>query len=86
MTLVGGMTDAADQLEVWRVLLGEVDELRHRADQIEFRAVELVRSTGVTWEDIGDALGISRQSARERFGAPRRRRRRRPSPTDTGDS
>lgn len=70
------MTDLPDEAApaTWRLLLDEVRELRERADRIEFRATELVREAGVTWEDIGDALGISRQAARERFGQPRRRR------------
>lgn len=79
MTLVGVMTDEhhqAPEQPTWQALLEEVAELRRRAGRIEFRAIELVRSTGVTWEDIGDALNISRQAARQRFGEPRQRRRR----------
>lgn len=60
----------------WQELLREVAELRRRADLIEYWSVELVRQAGATWEDIGEALGISRQAARERFGKPRQRRKR----------
>ncbi len=49
-------------------------DLRRRADLVEYQAVQLVREAGATWEDIGEALGISRQAARERFGTPRQRR------------
>lgn len=59
----------------WLALLEEVLECRRRLDAIEYHAIELVREGGATWEDIGDALGISRQAARERFSVPRQRRR-----------
>lgn len=40
-----------------------------RAAEIETRAaVEVARSYGVTWEMIGDVLGISKQAAQQRFG------------------
>lgn len=38
-------------------------ELRER---VQYR-VDLLRKRGVSWTDIGDALGISRQAAWERF-------------------
>lgn len=76
---LGAMADdlgGTDPVPAWQALLREVAELRRRADLIEYRAIELVRESGVTWEDIGEALGISRQAARERFGKPRQRRKR----------
>ena len=42
---------------------------------MEFEAVQTVREAGATWEEIGDALGMTRQAARQRFGEVRRRRR-----------
>jgi hypothetical protein len=30
--------------------------------------VLIARAGGVTWQEIGDALGMSRQSAQQRFG------------------
>lgn len=60
----------------WLGLLAEIAEVRRgRLDWIEYHAIGLVRSSGATWEDIGEALGISRQAARQRFGKPSRRRR-----------
>lgn len=67
------MTDVPRE-SPWLALLSEVAELRRRADQIEFYAIDLVRQHGATWEDIGEALGISRQAASQRFAVPRRRR------------
>lgn len=58
----------------WLRLLAEVTEMRRRQDMIEHLAVQMMREAGATWEDIGEALGISRQAARERFGKPRQRR------------
>lgn len=79
MTLMGTMTDVPPEPDTppkWVELLQAVVDLRQRADFIEHLAVQTVREQGATWEDIGEALGISRQAARERFGTPRRRRKR----------
>jgi hypothetical protein len=35
---------------------------------IRIMAVQMARNDGCTWTEIGDALGISRQSAQKRFG------------------
>lgn len=36
-------------------------------DQLESKAVDLARDQGASWTDVGEALGISRQAAWERF-------------------
>lgn len=59
----------------WRRLLEELDELRERVARVEYEAIQVLRENGTTWEDIGEALGISRQAARSRFGRPRHWRR-----------
>lgn len=61
----------------WRRLLNELDELRDRVARVEHEAIQVLRESGATWDDIGDALGISRQAARSRFEKPRVLRRRR---------
>ncbi len=33
-------------------------------------AVRYARSQGWSWADVGDALGITKQTAQERFGSP----------------
>jgi hypothetical protein len=40
------------------------------ADALMAAAVQHARQTGRTWQQIGDALGVSRQAAFQRFGKP----------------
>ena len=42
--------------------------LRKLADQIEDRNVALARRRGWSWEQIGDALGVSRQAVHKKHG------------------
>ena len=42
--------------------------LRRLAEQIEARSVRLARERGWPWEQIGDALGVSRQSVHAKYG------------------
>jgi len=37
-------------------------------------AVQYARAQGWSWADVGEALGITKQAARERFGSPARAR------------
>ena len=47
--------------------LGAIEEtVRAKGDQLQ-RTVDLLRSREVSWAQIGAALGVSRQSAWERF-------------------
>jgi hypothetical protein len=57
-------------------ILGELAEMRATMSRLEHQAIQLLRETGLTWEAIGDELGISRQAARSRFEVPRQRRAR----------
>lgn len=55
------------------------------ADQMAYvlyRAVEVSRSDGFSWNEIGAALGVSRQAAVKRFGAGAPPPGGRPLPTD----
>jgi hypothetical protein len=38
------------------------------ASEIRLMAVRMARDDGATWEAIGGALGMSRQTAHKRFG------------------
>ncbi|MFG1927866.1 hypothetical protein [Cryptosporangium sp. NPDC048952] len=38
------------------------------------QAVDAARANGSSWAEIGTALGVTKQSAHERFSAPKRRR------------
>jgi DNA-directed RNA polymerase specialized sigma24 family protein len=51
-----------------------VAALRRLADQVEESAVGAARARGWSWEQIGDALGVSRQSVHVKYGRRRRRR------------
>lgn len=59
----------------WRRLLVELDGLLDQVARVEHEAIQVLREAGATWEEIGEALGISRQAARSRFERPRVRRR-----------
>jgi len=48
--------------------LRAVGALRRLAEQIEASAVAAARGQGWSWEQIGDALGVSRQSAHAKYG------------------
>jgi hypothetical protein len=62
------------QQPTYVAILVELDELRASVHRLELQVIQLMREAGVTWEAIGDELGISRQAAGQRFGSPRRRK------------
>ncbi|MGO9343948.1 MAG: helix-turn-helix domain-containing protein [Acidimicrobiales bacterium] len=48
--------------------LRAVGALHRLAEQVEARHVALARERGWSWEQIGDALGVSRQSVHAKYG------------------
>jgi Homeodomain-like domain len=48
--------------------LRAVTALHRMAEQVEAASVRLARDQGWTWEQIGDALGMSRQSVHAKYG------------------
>lgn len=42
--------------------------LRRLADRLEAAHVEAARRAGLTWEQIGDLLGVSRQAVHKKHG------------------
>lgn len=48
--------------------LDSMRELREVLDAIEFNTVQEARKSGATWAAIGTAMGMTRQSAQQRFG------------------
>ena len=48
--------------------LRAVGALRRLAEQVEAAQVRLARQRGWSWEQIGDALGVSRQSVHAKYG------------------
>jgi hypothetical protein len=49
-----------------------VSELSAAAERLLALEIELARSFGVTWEEVGAALGVSRQAAWDRFSSHER--------------
>jgi hypothetical protein len=47
--------------------LGNICQARKTLDAAEYQAVALLRSSGATWQEVADALGMTRQAAHERF-------------------
>lgn len=47
--------------------LMSVQEIRHKCDRTELRAVQEARKLGLSWTEIATALGVTRQSAWERW-------------------
>lgn len=48
--------------------LRAVGALRRLAEQVEATHVTLARRQGWSWEQIGDALGVTRQSVHTKYG------------------
>ncbi|ONI86909.1 hypothetical protein ALI144C_09630 [Actinosynnema sp. ALI-1.44] len=48
--------------------LRAVGALHRLAERVEATSVALAREQGWTWEQIGDALGMSRQSVHAKYG------------------
>ncbi len=48
--------------------LRAVGALHRLAEQVEAASVRLARERGWSWEQIGDALGVSRQSVHVKYG------------------
>lgn len=65
---VGAESLPRDPLTALRV----VTESEHELDRIRRTQVIAARAAGASWQQIGDALGVSRQSASESFTAETR--------------
>ena len=50
-------------------MIGSVRLVELAAAQARRAIVDEARAAGYTWQEIGDALGVSRQAAHERFGS-----------------
>jgi len=64
------MTTSNPLKETGLSLLAEtVAKLALAEDELK-ENVQLVRSCGATWDEIGAALGVTKQAARQRFARP----------------
>lgn len=51
-------------------LVRDAREIQSGADGLMAAAVQQARAAGRTWQDIGDALGVTRQAAFQKYGKP----------------
>lgn len=70
--LVGDVAEAPHAADEAIALIRRADELRRRSHDHLHLLVASARSHGVSWQSIGDALGVSRQAAFKRFGGDAR--------------
>ncbi|WP_430592183.1 DUF3887 domain-containing protein [Humidisolicoccus flavus] len=54
----------------WSSAIERAMEIQASADDVVHTVVQQARNDGATWQVIGDALGVSRQAAFQRFGKP----------------
>ena len=67
MIKIGGDEVAKDSLDGALTGLSRVNALAEEMNKIVRRTVTNVKADGATWEQIGDALGISKQAAHRRY-------------------
>lgn len=51
----------------WATLLDDATTSIKFMEDVARQAVEAMRDLGATWQEVGDAIGVSRQAAWERF-------------------
>ena len=54
----------------WADSIGRAVSMQAAADDVVRAVVQQARQRGATWQVIGDALGVSRQAAFQRYGKP----------------
>lgn len=54
----------------WADSIGRAVSMQAAADDVVRAVVQQARQNGATWQVIGDALGVSRQAAFQRYGRP----------------
>lgn len=64
---VGEMVSVADGSDPVLALRAVV-ALRRLADRLEAQQVAAARRAGWSWQQIGDALGVSRQAVHKKYG------------------
>lgn len=54
----------------WAASIGRAVNIQSAADDVVRSVVRQARQNGATWQVVGDALGVSRQAAFQRYGKP----------------
>ncbi|GAA1487799.1 hypothetical protein GCM10009626_05450 [Brachybacterium sacelli] len=54
----------------WAVSIGRAVSIQTAADDVMRAVVGQARQEGASWQAVGDALGVSRQAAFQRYGKP----------------
>lgn len=62
---------AARTARDWGGAVASAARLSDSAEQLLRSTIHLARTEGASWQVIGDALGVTRQAAFQRFGKPR---------------
>ncbi len=74
LTIARGYANGTHEVDVPKPTWSELVMLRNATNavaRLTAQAVAAARKEGLSWEAIGDALGMSRQAAWERFGKTR---------------
>ncbi|MDQ3645513.1 MAG: helix-turn-helix domain-containing protein [Actinomycetota bacterium] len=68
---VGGLSPKlltrAENVELPLLALRAITEIRHLLTDLEVVQVNSARAKGASWEDVAEALGISRQALQQRI-------------------
>ena len=59
----------AENVDLPLLALRAISELREAMDDLEMAHIESAREKGDSWEDIAEALGITRQALQQRMKA-----------------
>lgn len=69
MRISSALTRRATNAELPFSALPAIQELRHILDHLEAIAVEAARERGASWDEVADAVGVSRQTLQHRLKA-----------------
>lgn len=64
------VTSALSELDRPADLLRSVNHSNRLLEAVKVTAVREMRASGESWAAVGDALGLTRQAAQQRYGAP----------------
>jgi hypothetical protein len=59
------IADAGERARALGEFLGKIPEVHSQARQMRQQAVLLLRQQGLSWQEIGDIIGVHRQRARQ---------------------